>query len=126
MTRILLVTDSPWVVDTVKAALPDDEVAVVADSATAVARVLETDVAIMDFQVGAMGGMAIARAVRAAARVAEVTPPPTLLLLDREADAFLAGRAGVDGWIRKPFGSFALRRLLEQVVATGAHPSAGS
>ena len=33
-------------------------------------------------------------------------------------DAFLARRSGADRWIRKPFNGFALRRLVEQLVAS--------
>jgi len=117
---ILLVADLPWVADAVRAALADTggSLAVTGDSAAAPALALEqgADVVLVDLQVGSMGGMAVARAIRAGARTAGAAPPAVGLLLDREADGFLAGRSAADGWIRKPFGAFELRRLVERLA----------
>ena len=121
MVDILLVADLPWVADSVRAALSGagHDLTVTTDPAGAAGQALApgVEVALVDLQIGSMGGMAVARAIRAAAAAAGATPPAVALLLDREADAFLAGRAAVDGWIRKPFGGFALRRLVEQLAA---------
>jgi DNA-binding response OmpR family regulator len=120
MAQILLVADLPWVADSVRAALSGagHDLTVTTDPAGAAAQALApgVEVALVDLQIGSMGGMAVARAIRAAA-AAGATPPAVALLLDREADAFLAGRAAVDGWIRKPFGGFALRHLVERLAA---------
>ena len=70
------------------------------------------------------GGHGSSRAIRAAVAAAGASPPAVALLLDREADAFLAGRAAVDGWIRKPFGGFALRHLVERLATGGAADAA--
>ena len=40
--------------------------------------------------------------------------------LKAELSVFLAGRAAADGWIRKPFGAFALRRLVERLATQRA------
>jgi DNA-binding response OmpR family regulator len=120
VSDLLLVADLPWVADAVRAALSDaaGNLTVTADPAAAPALALEQGAAVVlvDLQVGSMGGMAVTRALRAAARAAGVSPPAVVLLLDREADAFLAGRAAADGWIRKPFDAFALRRLVERLA----------
>lgn len=120
MPDILLVADLPWVADAVRAALAGTagDLTVTADPAGAPALALEqgAGVVLVDLQVGSMGGMAVARAIRAAARAAGVTPPPVGLLLDREADAFLAGRSAAAGWVRKPFGALELRRLVERLA----------
>ncbi len=120
MPDLLLVADLPWVTDAVRAALSGTghNLAVTTEPAGAAGLALEqgTAVVLVDLQVGSMGGMAVARAIRAAAHAAGVTPPAVALLLDRETDAFLAGRAAVDGWIRKPFGTFALRALVERLT----------
>jgi DNA-binding response OmpR family regulator len=119
VTDVLLVADLPWVADAVRAALAGTvgDLTVTDDPAGAADLALErgTGVVLVDLQVGSMGGMAVARAIRAAAHTAGVTPPAVGLLLDREADAFLAGRSAADGWIRKPFGAFDLRRLVERL-----------
>ena len=47
-----------------------------------------------------------------------------VLLLDRAVDAFLARRAGADAWIRKPFGGFALRRLVDRLAVASASDTA--
>jgi DNA-binding response OmpR family regulator len=120
----LLVAPHPWVADAVRAALADTvgNLAVTGDPAAAPALALNegAEVVLVDLQVGSMGGMAVARAIRAAARTAGVTPPAVGLLLDREADAFLAGRSAADGWIRKPFGAFELRRLVQRLAGRRA------
>ena len=129
MADILLVADLPWVADSVRAALAGagHDLSVTDDPAGAAALTLAegVEVVLVDLQVGSMGGMAVARAIRAAVAAAGATPPAVALLLDREADAFLAGRAAVDGWIRKPFGGFALRHLVERLAA-GRTADAGS
>ena len=124
MPDLLLVADLPWVADAVRAALADTvgSLAVTGDPAAAPALALNegAKVVLVDLQVGSMGGMAVVRAIRAAARTAGVTPPAVGLLLDREADAFLAGRSAADGWIRKPFGAFELRRLVQRLAGRRA------
>lgn len=74
------------------------------------------DVAVVELRIGSMGGMAIARDFRA--REERV---PVVLLLDREADTFLAGRSGADAWVVKPFTASALRAAVSS--ATGAELS---
>lgn len=68
-------------------------------------------------QTGTMGAMAVTRAVRAAGP----NRPPVIVLLDRDADAFIARRAGAAGWVRKPFSTPELRQAIEGVAA--ADPS---
>ena len=123
--RILLVADSTWVVEDVIAALSEArfQVTSLSDPARVAEAAAEAgaDVVIADLQVGSMGGMAVIRRVRAAVQAGRLGPTPTLLLLDRGVDAFIARRAGADAWVRKPFGSFALRDLVDGLVPA-AHP----
>lgn len=119
MPDILLVADEPWIVNDVRAALDAHAITVESDPRAATATWLEGGqaVVVIDLQVGSMGGMAVTRAVRDAAAAAGRPQPPTLLLLDRDADGFLAKRAGASAWLRKPFGSFALRDLIDRLAA---------
>lgn len=119
MPDILLVADEPWIVNDVRAALDAHGLTVQADPRAAADTWLDGahDVVIVDLQVGSMGGMAVTRAVRDAAASAGRPRPVTIVLTDREADAFLAKRAGASAWLRKPFGSFALRDLVEHLCA---------
>ncbi len=127
MADILLVADVAWIVNDVRAALSEARfsVSTVDDPRTVTERISESapDVLLIDFQVGSMGGMALTRAVRDAAATTNGTRPPVILLLDRDADAFLAGRSGADGWVRKPFSSDALRSAIDQVLAAVPDPS---
>lgn len=121
MADILLVADVAWIVNDVRAALSEARftVSTADDPRTVTERISQStpDVLLVDFQVGSMGGMALTRAVRAAADTNDGVRPPVILLLDRDADAFLAGRSGADGWIRKPFSSDALRAAIDKVLA---------
>jgi DNA-binding response OmpR family regulator len=127
MADILLVADVAWIVNDVRAALSEARfsVSTVDDPRAVTQRISESapDVLLVDFQVGSMGGMALTRAVRDAAATTNATRPPVILLLDRDADAFLAGRSGADGWVRKPFSSDALRSAIDEVLAAAPDPS---
>ena len=46
------------------------------------------------------------------------------MLLDREADIFLARRSDVDGWLVKPLDSFRLRRAAKALLAGDAYTEA--
>lgn len=120
MADILVVADAAWVINDVNAALGEERYTIheVVDPRAAVDAVRERMPAavIVDLQVGSMGGMAVTRAVRGAFTTDTATPPPVILLLDRDADAFLAGRSGAAAWVRKPFSSTELRMALDHLV----------
>lgn len=114
MPKILLVTDSEWVRNDVKAALGVggwelselDDPKAAADTAAQV----KADTVAVDMQVGSMGGMAVIRSIRG---VMEGSQRPRLvLLLDRSADQFLARRAGADASVLKPFTAQGFRAAL--------------
>jgi DNA-binding response OmpR family regulator len=120
MADILLVADVPWVASDVRAALSEPRFSVdVLEDPRAVSERMtgdEADVILVDFQIGSMGGMAVTRSIRDTATAAGIRRPAIVLLLDRDADAFLAGRSGADGWVRKPFSSDALRRTIDSAL----------
>lgn len=124
MVKILLVADAEWVVNDVRAGLADAryEILPVSDPRTAedVWYEEEPDVAVIDLQVGSMGGFAVARTLRSAAGRLGEDPTPIVILLDRTVDAFLAGRSGADAWLLKPFSSFGLRDLVDRLTAAPA------
>ncbi len=114
MPKALLVTDSNWVVNDVQAALSlgNWEIEELDEPRNTVTRVEETspDAVIVDMQVASMGGMAVIRDIRSTIDPQE--RPRMVLLLDRSADRFLAGRAGADASVIKPFDASALRAAL--------------
>jgi DNA-binding response OmpR family regulator len=114
MPSVLVVADSEWVVNDVRAALGfgNWDLSVLGDSRETVVRIERDtpDVALIDLQVGSMGGMAVVRDLRAALEGDD--RPRLVLLLDRDADVFLARRAGADAWVVKPFSGHQLRQAL--------------
>lgn len=116
MPSILLVADDDWVRNDVEASLSDGSTALTVESnpraAAALVRNQTFDWAIVDMQVGSMGGMAIVRMLRGAIASGDTPDLGIVLLLDREADRFLAGRAGADTSVLKPFTAQELRSRL--------------
>jgi len=115
MSTVLLVADKQAVTDKVHAALAGAGVTVVdhADPKTAsfVAYDAAVDSVIVDMQVQSMGAMAVVRDIKAGA--GEGRPIPVTILLDREADAFLAKRAGAANWVAKDFSNAQLRAAID-------------
>ena len=121
MTDILVVADEEWVLDDVRAALSEPRFTLheISDPRLVTERLddLAADAVLIDMQIGSMGGMAVTRAVRNTASVDGTEAPPVVLLLDRDADAFLAGRSGATSWVRKPFSSYELRAALADAMS---------
>ena len=123
MEKILLIADSDWVRDDVTAALDGVNRSVVGTSdphEAVTAGIAQAPSAyVVDMQVASMGGMATTRSLRAAMSNGDIATVPIVLLLDRTADAFLAGRAGATSWVTKPFTAQELRGALSQPEPTG-------
>ncbi len=126
--HILLATDADWIVDEVTAALGDDDVHfTVCREGRAVARQVNErmpDLAILDLQVGSMGGMAVTMALRLDESAGVVDHLPVLMLLDRRADLHLARRSGAEGWLIKPLDSLRLRRAVDAILGGGVYTEA--
>lgn len=116
MAKVVLLTDDVWVENEVRAALtdPGTEIHVISDPRAVVEAVTEhqAEVALIDLQVGAMGGMAVVRAMRGAVENHQMQRVRMVLLLDRSADGFLAHRAGADAYVVKPFTGQELRAAI--------------
>lgn len=74
------------------------------------------DLAILDMQIGTMGGIAVALDLSLEADAGRLEPCRTLILLDRRADVFLARRADVSGWLLKPLDPIRLRRAVATIL----------
>jgi DNA-binding response OmpR family regulator len=125
VTTILVAADARWVRDQVRAAFvaPGQTVIEVTrgqDVRDAFGRE-EPDLVILDLQIGNMGGVASAIDLRLEESAGRLDRATILLLLDREADRFLAKRADADGVLVKPVDAGTLRRaarrLLEEAEA---------
>lgn len=117
MRTVLLISDAGWVHNDVTAALdlPGTRIAIEENPRA----VLETaaqegpSVYLVDMQVGSMGGMALTRQLRDAIHATDIPAGRVIMLLDRQADGFLAKRAGADGWVTKPFTAQELRATID-------------
>jgi DNA-binding response OmpR family regulator len=114
VSNVLIATDADWIFDEVAAALADDERTVtrVRRGADVLGAVLELqpELVVLDLQIGNMGGMATCITLRQDAEAGRIEPTKILMLLDRDADVFLARRADADGWLIKPIDAFRLRK----------------
>ena len=121
MPRVLLATDADWIHEQVDAALAGDDIEVIRVREGADVRPVVTearpDLVVLDLQIGNMGGIAACLDLRLDESVGKLEHTPVLLLLDREADVFLAERAEADAWIVKPLDPFALRRAASGLLA---------
>jgi DNA-binding response OmpR family regulator len=118
--HILLATDADWIVDEVTAALggPDTSFTVCREGRLVSKLVGERppDLAVLDLQVGSMGGMAIAMALRLDESGGLLPHVKVLMLLDRQPDVYLAQRSSADGWLIKPLDALRLKRAALAVV----------
>jgi DNA-binding response OmpR family regulator len=118
--HILLATDADWIVDEVTAALggPDTSFTVCREGRLVSKLVGERtpDLAVLDLQVGSMGGMAIAMALRLDESGGLLPHVNVLMLLDRVADIYLAQRSGAEGWLIKPLDALRLKRAALAVI----------
>jgi DNA-binding response OmpR family regulator len=123
---VLIATDADWIFAEVDAALGDDETTAVrvkeGRQVLAAVHEHEPSLIVLDLQIGNMGGLAACLHLRNE-EGAERVPAglPILVLLDRAADVFLAGRSGADGWIIKPLDAFRLRKAAVALLAGGSY-----
>jgi DNA-binding response OmpR family regulator len=118
---VLVASDANWVRDHVRAALcgPGFELIEV-DRGHDVRQVVadrEPDLAIVDLQIGNMGGMAVSIDLRLEESGGRLPHVPILLLLDRQADKFLARRSTADAMLVKPIDAGTLRRTVKSLLA---------
>lgn len=123
--HILIATDAQWVLDEIVAALGSSSTTFeVVSNGRDVAKVVANripDIAILDLQVGSMGGMAITMDLRLDHSSDSGPHVPVLMLLDRVADVHLARRSGADGWIIKPLDALRLRRAVAAITSGGTY-----
>ena len=79
------------------------------------------DLAIVDMQIGAYGGVAVSLDVRLEQDAGRLAPCKLLLVLDRRADVFLARRCGVEGWLVKPLDPIRVRRAVRAILDGGTY-----
>jgi DNA-binding response OmpR family regulator len=120
MAVVLIASDARWVVEEVTATLSssEDTVRVVSRGADVLPAVREKtpDLAVIDLQIGNMGGMAACLDLRLESGAGRLPHVPVLMLLDRRADVFLARRSQAEGWLVKPLDSLRLRKAMNALL----------
>jgi len=121
MSTILVAAEAAWVRDLVRSSCtgPGQRVVEVTRGQDVRAAVTadEPDLVILDMQIANQGGVATAIDLRLEASAGRLPDTSILLLLDREADRFLAKRADADAELVKPVDPGTLRRTVEQLLA---------
>ena len=120
MTTILVAADAEWVRNQVRTAFvgPGQSVVEVTRGQAVKGAVLEhdPDLVVLDLQIANMGGIAVAIELRNEESGGRLPHSTILLLLDREADRFLASRADVEGVLVKPVDPGTLRRAAKALM----------
>jgi DNA-binding response OmpR family regulator len=124
MVAILLIADEEWVRNDVAAAIADPSTTLTMlddpQDIIGLAGERRFDLFAVDMQIGSTGGMATVRLIRDAMFRGQIEKTPIVLLLDRTADTFLAGRAGADSQLVKPFTSQQLRGVMAELLSETA------
>ncbi len=123
VTQVLLATDADWLFEEVSAALtaPGTDLARIRDGRDlgSVAAQMQPDLVLIDLQIGSKGGIASCIDLRHDIAMGRAEPAKILMLLDRDADRWLARQADADGWLVKPLDAFRLRKAAKVVLAGG-------
>ncbi len=125
MPDILIASDAPWLREEIRSVLtdPDTTVREVTRGAEVRPAVQEKapDLAVLDLQIGKMGGMATCLDLRLEEGAGRLPHVPVIILLDRRADVFLARRAKAEGWVVKPLDPMRLSRAIRTVLDGGRY-----
>lgn len=117
---ILVATDADYVVNDVTAALggPDVTFLVCREGRDIAGVVAErpVDLAVLDLQIGSMGGMAATMSLRLDESAGRLPHVKVIMLLDRPADVHLARRSAAEAWVVKPIDALTLKRTARSVL----------
>jgi DNA-binding response OmpR family regulator len=118
--HILVAADADYVIDDITAALggPDVSFTICRDGrdVSPVVKERTPDLAVLDLQVGSMGGMAVTMSLRLDQSSGALPHVKVLMLLDRRADVHLAKRCAADGYLVKPLDPLKLKLAARAIL----------
>jgi CheY-like chemotaxis protein len=121
VSTIVVAADAKWVRDLVKSSCtaPGQEVIEVTrgQDVRDIVGARHPDLVVLDMQIANMGGLAVAIDLRLEGSAGRIPDVSILLLLDREADRFLAKRVDADAELVKPVDPGTLRRTVDRLLA---------
>lgn len=121
MPTVLICSDAPWVHDEIRAAIPGGDTVIRSVTAGRAVRDVvateEPDLVILDMQISDMGAIAVTYDLRLEASGGRSPEVPILLLLDRNADTYLAKQCDSDGWLIKPLDPIRVRKAMRAILA---------
>ena len=121
VSTIVVAADAKWVRDLVKSACTAKDQRVIevtrGQDMRAVVGDEKPELVVLDMQIGNMGGLAVAIDLRLEGSAGRIPDTSILLLLDREADRFLAKRVDGDAELVKPVDPGTLRRTVAELLA---------
>jgi DNA-binding response OmpR family regulator len=121
VSTIVVAADAKWVRDLVKSACTAKDQRVIevtrGQDMRAVVGDEKPELVVLDMQIGNMGGLAVAIDLRLEGSAGRIPDTSILLLLDREADRFLAKRVDADAELVKPVDPGTLRRTVTELLA---------
>jgi len=124
VTTIVVAADAQWVRDLVKSSCtaPGQDVIEVTrgQDVRDVVGAHDPDLVVLDMQIANMGGLAVAIDLRLEGSAGRIPDVSILLLLDREADRFLAKRVDADAELVKPVDPGTLRRTVDRLLTREA------
>ena len=120
---VLVVSDAPWVHEDIRAAIPGGDTVVRSLTSGQAVRAAvgeqRPDLVILDMQMGDMGAIAVTYDLRLEESGDRLPNVAVLLLLDRQADVFLARQCQANGWLVKPLDPIRVRKAMKAVMAGG-------
>jgi two-component system nitrate/nitrite response regulator NarL len=118
---IVVADKDPYDLQALEAGLsaPDREVLIVADGENVVTLAMSrhVDVAIVGASLGHMGGFAVSRELKMHADTGTIVAPKVVVMIEREADIWLANWARADAYLVKPVDIEALVTLIGELAA---------
>lgn len=121
---VVVADKDPYELQALQASLvgPDREILIVNDGENiiTIARQRSPDVVIVGSSLGQMGGFAVSRELKMMSDNGEIREPKVVVLLEREADAWLAKWARADAWLVKPVEAAEVDARVRELVGQPA------
>jgi DNA-binding response OmpR family regulator len=118
---VVIAEKDPHDLEALRAAFeaPECEVLAALDGRVAVTltRERKPEAVVLASSLGSMGGFAASREIKTSAELGEIPEPKVVVLIEREADAWLAQWSRCDAWLVKPVDPVDVADLVRELLA---------